>query len=123
MDDGVAAISASLCTNAEQKYGDRDFGGRERWLHFSARQKGRHSRLAPEELCPHSFGNRKRFYTWGSQSGIYDKDQSSEGLAFFFFLRYFKTVTAGIRQPGNWVGLSLGCWPATFFLKCKCYRG
>ena len=53
MDDGVAEISAGLCTNAEQKYGDRDFGGRERWLYFSARQKGRHSRLAPEELCPH----------------------------------------------------------------------
>ena len=50
--NSVAEISASLCTDAEQKYGDRDFGGRERRLYFSARQKGRHSRLAPQELCP-----------------------------------------------------------------------
>ena len=57
----VAKISASLFTEAEQKYGDRDFGGRERWLYFSARQKGGHSRLAPQELCPSSLGIREDF--------------------------------------------------------------
>ena len=62
----------------------------------------------------HSFGNRGRFYMWGPQSRVYDKDQSSKGLAFFF-LHYFKTVTADVRQPGNWVCLSLGYQPVTFF--------
>ena len=120
----VAEIPASLCIDAEQKYGDRDFGGRKRWLYLSARQKGRRSRIALQELCPppHS-GNRRRFYTRGLKSGVYDKDQSSEGLAFFFFLHYFKTVTAGVRQPGNWVRLSLCYRSATFFLKCKYYKG
>ena len=48
----VAEIPASLCIDAEQKYGDRDFGGRKRWLYLSARQKGRRSRIALQELCP-----------------------------------------------------------------------
>ena len=112
------------CAPMPNKYGDRDFGGRERWLYFSARQKGRHSRLVPQELCPPpSFGNRRRFYTWGSQSGVYDKNQSSEGLAFFFFLHYFKIVTAGVRQPGNWVRLSLGIGLGPFFWNANATGG
>ena len=59
----------------------------------------------------------------GSQSGVYDKDQSSEGLAFFFFLHYFKTVTAGVRQPGNWVRLSLVISLRPFFLNANATRG
>ena len=39
------------------------------------------------------------------------------------FLQYFKTVTAGIRQPGNWVRSTLGYRPVTSFLKCKQLRG
>ena len=54
---------------------------------------------------------------------VYDKDPNSEGLAFFFFLHYFKTVTTGIRQPCNWVPLSQRYWQVNFFLKCKCYKG
>ena len=119
----VAEISASLCTDAEQKYGDRDFGGRERWLYFPSRQKGRHRRLALQELCRPVLGNYRGSYRWNSQSRISGKDQSGEGLAFFFFLQYFKSVTSGIRQPGNWVRSSLGYQPATFFLKCKQLQG
>ena len=44
-------------------------------------------------------------------------------LHSFFSLHFFKTVIAGIRQPGNWVLLSLVYRPATFFLKRKSYRG
>ena len=64
-------------------------------------QRGKHSRLAPQELCPTFPGNQIRSYRWGSQSRVYDKDQNCKGLAFF--LHYFKTVTAGVRQPDNWV--------------------
>ena len=119
----VAEISASLCTDAVQKYGDRDFGGRERWLYFSARQKGRHSRLVPQELCPPVLGNYRGSYRWNSQSRISDKDRSGEGLAFFFFLKYFKTVTAGVRQPGNWVRSSLGYWVRPSFWNVNSYKG
>ena len=57
-----------------------------------------------------------------------DKAQINEGLVFFF-LHYCKTVTAGIRQPGNWVLLSLGYWPVTFSSEMQmlqgviCYKG
>ena len=40
-----------------------------------------------------------------------------------------KAVTAGIRQPGNWVLLSLGYWPVTFSSEMQmlqgviCYKG
>ena len=57
----LVEISASLCTEAEQKYGDRDFGGRERWPYSSARQQGRHSRVAPQELGPPSLRIREDF--------------------------------------------------------------
>ena len=40
------------CAPRSNRNTETDFGGRERWLYFSARQKGRHSRLAPQELCP-----------------------------------------------------------------------
>ena len=63
----VAEISAFLCTDAEQKYRGRDFGGRERWLYFSARKKGRHSRLAPQELCPPVLGNCRGSYRWNQR--------------------------------------------------------
>ena len=81
----------------------------------------------PSPTSPHTSptpasGTRRRFYLWGLQSRVYDKDPNSEGLAFFFFLHYFKTVTAGIRQPCNWVPLSQGYWQVNF-LKCKCYKG
>ena len=87
----VTEISVSLCTDANQKYGDRDFGGRERWVYFSARQKGRHSKLVPQELCPSPSGIGEDFICGARSPRVYDKDQSSEGLAFFF-LNYFKTV-------------------------------
>ena len=60
---------------------------------------------------------------WGSQCRVYDKHQSSEGLAFFLFLHYFKRVTAGIRQPSNWVRLSLGYLPETFFSEMQMLHG
>ena len=88
--------------------------------------KREHSRPAPQKrpLRHQSLGNQEKSYRWGSQSGVGDKDQSSEGLAFFFFLHYFKTVTAGVRQPGNWVcSSSLGYPPATIFLKCRTLQG
>ena len=118
----AAEISVSLYTDAEQKHGGRDFGRRERWLYFSARQKGRHSRLALQELCPPVLGNHRVSYRWNSQSRISGKDQSGEGLAFFF-LQYFKTVTAGVRQPGNWVRSSLGYGLRLFFLNVNSYNG
>ena len=38
-----------------------------------------------------------------------EQTQHNEVFAFFFFfLHYFKTVTAGIRQPGNWGPLVSG---------------
>ena len=87
----VAEILASLCTKTEQKYGDRDFGGRERWLYFSAWQKGRHSRLAPQELCPPILGIREDFTCEDhNPGGVYDNDQSSEGLAFFLSFVLFQ---------------------------------
>ena len=35
-------------------------------------------------------GNQGRFYMWGSQSRVYDKDQSSESLAFFLSFALFQ---------------------------------
>ena len=69
---------------------------------FLCLAKWGHSGLAPPKTVRPTLGNRRRFYTWGWKSGVYDKDQSSEGLAFFFSLHYFKTVIAGVRQPSNW---------------------
>ena len=76
-------------------------------FYFLCQAKGRHSRLAPQELCPPVLGNYRGSYRWNWQSRVSDKDESGEGPVFFF-LQYFKTVTVGIRQPGNWVHLSLG---------------
>ena len=88
---------------------------------FLCQAKGKTHQASASRTVPPSLGNWRGFYRWGSQSGVYDKDQSSEGLAFFFFLHYFKTVIAGIRQLSNWVHLSLVYRPSTFFLKS--YRG
>ena len=44
--------SRLLCALMPNRNTETDFGGRESWLYFSARQKGRHSRLGPQELGP-----------------------------------------------------------------------
>ena len=44
--------SRLLCAPMPNRKSETDFGGRERWLDFSAWHKGRHSRLAPQGLCP-----------------------------------------------------------------------
>ena len=89
---------------------------------FFFHAEGKTELAVPQELCLSVLGNYRGSYRWNPQSRVSEKDQSGECLAFFF-LQYFKTVTAGVRQPGNWVCSSLGYWPATFFLKCKQLRG
>ena len=74
---------------------------------FSCQAEGKTQQASASRTVPPTSWNW-RFYMWGLQSGVYDKDQSSEGLAFFFLLHYFKTVTSGVRQTGNWVRLPLG---------------
>ena len=88
-------------------------------LFFCQAEGKTHQASTSRTVPPHPvLGNYRGSYRWNTQYRVSDKDQSGEGLAFFF-LQYFKTVTSGIRQPGNWVRSSLGYWPATFFLKCK----
>ena len=41
-----------LCTNANQKYGDRVTEEKERVALLLCQAKGKHSRLAPQGLCP-----------------------------------------------------------------------
>ena len=65
---------------------------------FLCQAKGRHSRLTPQELRPPPWGIRD-FIWGGSQSGVCDKDQSSEGLAFLFFCKFM--AKAGIRRLSN----------------------
>ena len=62
--------------------------GREAF-YFLCQAKGRHSRLALQELPRPILGNYGGSYRWNSQSRVSDKDQSGEGLAFFFFLQFF----------------------------------
>ena len=82
-------------------------GNRKEFLYFLCQVKGKHSRLAPRELCPHPFlRNRERFY-------ILLK------VLDFFLLQSFKMATAGIRQLSNQVWCPCGYWPTISFLKCR----
>ena len=51
---------------------------------FFCQAEGKTQQARASRTAPPSSGNRRRFYTPGLQSGVCDKDQSSEGLVFFF---------------------------------------
>ena len=69
---------------------------------FSARQKGRHSRLVPQELCPPSLGIREDFICGACSLGYKIRIKVVKVLHFSSPLHYFKAVIDGIRPPGNW---------------------
>ena len=56
---------------------------KERVVLLLCQAKGEHSRLGPQELCPAppSVVTREKLH---SQAEVYDKDQGSNSLAFFF---------------------------------------
>ena len=56
---------------------------KERVASLLCQAKGEHSRLGPQELCPAppSVVPREKLH---SQAEVYDKDQGSNSLAFFF---------------------------------------
>ena len=77
-------------------------------------------RLVSQQPCPLPLRELRDFILSRSCClRVNDKAQSSEGIEFFFFPHYFKTVILRVRQSDNWVPLSLGCWPVAFSLKCK----
>ena len=72
-------------------------------FYFLCQAKGRHSRLAPQELCPPPLGIGEDFIRRACSPGYIIRIKVVKVLHFFFFpLHYFKTVIAGVRQPGNW---------------------
>ena len=78
----------SLYPDAKMRYGDRVLEEKERVALIFARQRGEHSRLAPQELCPLP-GKQGEVLQW---SGVCNKDQGSNSLAFLFLLKSFEMV-------------------------------
>ena len=57
---------------------------------FFCQAEGKTQQASASRTVPLLLGNQGRFYMWGSQSGVCDKDQSSEGLAFFLSFALFQ---------------------------------
>ena len=103
---------------------------------FFCQAEGKTQQARSSRTVPPSLGNRRRFYTWGSKSGVCDKGQSSEGLAFFFLCIISKqselasgSLVIGVRQSDNWVRLSLVYRPRALLSEMQklqgviCYQG
>ena len=86
-------------------------------FYFLCQAKGRHSRLAPQELCPPLLGNYRDSYRGSSQSEVSDKDQNGEGLAFFSFCIVSKQSPLASGNPVIGSG-SLVIGSVSFWIIC-----
>ena len=94
---------------------ETEFGGNRKVALILSWQRGEHSRLMPQELCPSSRGSLGDYIDEGSKFWVGDEEQMCKDLVFFLLYCFEHSHMLVSGSPGRWVHCLLFIAPRLSF--------